>query len=756
MGSLYSFDRKVSYFNDYSFRGSHSTEGVSLVVQRSTLTNEAGGDSFTHEAAGTTTSSYAATRRLDRTGFTLHEATTLSASGTQAGTSSYEGGFSEEDSSEGTFSVELRRTRIQNTTGATFSSYDENQAGVVVDVTGLIEGAGEYLSFSSERRFTALGSFKGETYEAWFTTQVPVTVESVSWFTTFKGTKRTTSSSTFQGLHEITSYQSVASFDFQQTTSQFTSSFVSYSVDGGSDNKKGFFEARLQGQELWTAHHLIGVGGEKGLWIVRPPVIPSRMNDLLERVGEWQWSKQGGAGVTESSNRAQWEGEGLVTYEMDQLPFSDSTSLASIELRKERTLNYNYVEDGKLKKSSSTLSGSTFVSTVLEGVGFSTSRVPATELTTCPGIFLVGDGFTQRTVSGSVLRFVATYSIGTFQTSEPVYAKGNNSSSSLYEQEVEGASIYQETQLSEQINGDRTPKSWTSAMPLGFVSEVMVSPVCFIQGRARGYLPFHFQGGEPGQLYREAGGNLLSTSGELTKVFGTGELAPCSDMVGEAGRSRLDPPCRCSSLTLEKINDASTVGIPFWSAVSYSTSRELWVVFESKLFKSTETFQRSSYQSGTTTAHPLETFTLHREWLPDTKTSAAARSFAFTVEGPNLLKKYGTIGVTLAGRVDPGGECWYSTQPQDSIIFASAKGILWWAGACLEATLVRGNGRPAMREATQAGEGARTIAFDGQAMRYQTTPMLALAPGGDLVYHNVTAAQDASHWPMFLIESATA
>lgn len=756
MGSIYAFDLKESYFNDYSFRGGNRTSGLSAITHRSTLTNEAGGDSFTNEAAGTSQTLYGATLSIERTGFTLHEASTVLANGSFAGTSSYSGGFSETSEGEGSDSFTLGRTRIQNTKGATFSIYDENQTGVAVNVTGTLAGVGGYASFSVEKKFTAAGWVQGDSFQGWVSTLVPVTVRSVSWFTTYSNQLVTLSSMTVPGLHEVVSWQSVPSFDLKHTTSEFTSSQLSFTLD--TAETRAFFEGRVQGSELWTANQFLGVNGERGLWVIRPPQTPALLNDALQAVGDWRWSKREAAGLPITEHRARWTGEGLATYSMDQLPVGpDSTTTHyTLEVRGAKTLRYHYVADGELKESSLVIPQILFSTITGESIEYTTRRVAATALATCPAIFITGDEFTRKTVAGVSLRSVATWSASVYQVGEYAYSKGRTSGQSVFVQAVEGASFDNKTSVQEEWNGQRTPKTWTERVGYGFVSEAAAQPVCFVQGRARGYLPFHFQGGEPGQLYREAGGNLLSTSGELTKVFGTGELAPCSDMVGEAGRSRLDPPCRCSSLTLEKINDASTVGIPFWSAVSYSTSRELWVVFESKLFKSTETFQRSSYQSGTTTAHPLETFTLHREWLPDTKTSAAARSFAFTVEGPNLLKKYGTIGVTLAGRVDPGGECWYSTQPQDSIIFASAKGILWWAGACLEATLVRGNGRPAMREATQAGEGARTIAFDGQAMRYQTTPMLALAPGGDLVYHNVTAAQDASHWPMFLIESATA
>lgn len=756
MGSIYGFNLERSYFNGFSYQGQGRTEGLSSTVNQSTGTLENAGDSFTFEQGGTGSTSFTASLVIDATGFTLHEGSTITGFGTFAATTEYEGGFSETDSGEGDISFTLGNTVIQNTKGATFSSYSENQGGVVNDVTGMFSNAGAHVSFSTVRKLTARGLVSGDTFVGWDSTRIPVTVQSVSWFTTYAQKRVALSSSTVQGLHEVVSWNSVASRDLIETTAEFTSSMVSYSVDTAADNKLGIFEGRFQGQELSTANLPLGINGERGLWLIRPPATPEDLNAALAKVGDWAWSKRDGAGIPETKDGAQWTGEGMVTYATEQLSFwSDSSTHAfSLELRSEQTLSYNYVADGKLKKTSQVIPGATFLTTVGERISFSTKRVPHTQFTTCPGIFLVGDEFTQNTVYGITLRQIATYSAETVQLGEYAFEVGAESGSTVFIQAVEGASFNNLTSVSQSVGGDRSPKSVTQAMEFGYVTEAHSPPVCFVQGKARGYVQFHAEGRTRYLMFEEAGGAFLSTEGDLQGIFGTGDVAPCSDMMGEPGRTRLDPPCNCTSRTLERLNTQRTITIPQWSFSLYSTSREVWGVVDDELAQSTQSFNRSSYTSTTTTARPFETFTIHHEWLPDSKASQERRSFAFTVEGPNLLTRRGTVEVTLGGGgVDSAGNFWYSTQPTDNLIFASEKGILSWAGACLDVTLQGEKGKPVTRQATQAGPGARTIGFDKQAMRFSTSPMVALAPGGSPIFFDVTQGTDASHWPALSVET---
>lgn len=754
MADIYAFNLPDSYFNDFSFAGSGQTEGISAITHNSTLSNEDEGDSFSLEGHGQSQTEWTAALTLDRTGFTLEEGTTVQFSNDFAGTTELEGGFSETEEGEDSGSFTLGYTVRQYTEGNTAHFFAADHNGVILDFSAELDGV---ISVSStvEKKLTAIGIVEGDTYESWTSKIVPVPVGSTTWFTTLdsEGKLSLTSAST-KGLHDVVSWYSVEGILFVETTYEFTITTVSYAEDG--EATRGFFEGRRQGNYLKSANALLGVNGERGLRVQHPGEIPEDMNAVYDALGEWDWSEQKLAGVKEQEDGATWAADGMRVRSMKQVSvWTDTpTVLFTLELRPDITIRFNYVENGELLESSSVIHGSTFETTMFEGEDYSTERVTYMARETCFGVFLIGDEFTQETVQGTTIRDLLSTSAETVKIAETAFGAGIESSTAVFIDGAEGAAYDNATSYSQQVGGQRNDKQWTELVGYGFQTQGVRQPVAYIKHGARGYVPFYVENTQNMMLFKEAGGAILSTTGEQTVTFGTHQLAPCSDMLGEEGRSRLDSPCNCTTDTITRFNTDETVTIPKWEGKTYSTTHEVWDVVDGEITKSEESLILTSYEEGTTTAHPVETFSISRRWISDAVSSEDSRRFRYTLRGPDLLTVQGTVEVSLGGgRVNANEPFWRSYQPADSVIFAGGKeGFLWWAGLCLDLAIIDKDSNPSLKHIPHGGDDVATYDLGDKAVRYRSSPMLVAVPGASPIFYPVLAAVDAGFWPALSIE----
>lgn len=756
MANIYAFDLPDSYFNEFSFSGNGNTEGESAITHNSTLSNENEGDSFYQEVHGQTQSVWTAQLMLERTGFTQEEGTTVSFAGDFAGTTEYEGGeLTDTASGEDSDSYELGYTIRQYTDGNTAHFFAADHNGVIADFSFEVEGSPLILSEFVEKKATAVGLVAGDTYESWTSKEVPVTVVSTTWFTSLNdaGLMILTSDTT-QGLHDVVSWFTVEGILLVEATQEFALTEISYSTD--DENKKGFFEGRRIGNYLKTANALLGVNGERGLWVLHPREIPDDMDAAIAALGEWDWSEQELAGVKEQEDGATWAADGMRVRSMKQVSvWTDTpTVLFTLELRPDITIRFNYVENGELLESSSVIHGSTFETTMFEREDYSTERVTYMARETCFGVFLIGDGFTQETVQGTTIRDLLSTSAETVKIAETAFGVGVESSSSVFVQGIDGAVYDNATSYSQQVGGQRNDKQWTELVGYGFQTQGVRQPVAYIKHGARGYVPFYVENTQNMMLFKEAGGAILSTTGEQTVTFGTHQLAPCSDMLGEEGRSRLDSPCNCTTDTITRFNTDETVTIPKWEGKTYSTTHEVWDVVDGEITKSEESLILTSYEEGTTTAHPVETFSISRRWISDAVSSEDSRRFRYTLRGPDLLTVQGTVEVSLGGgRVNANEPFWRSYQPADSVIFAGGKeGFLWWAGLCLDLAIIDKDGNPSEAHLPHGDDDAATYDIQDKAVRWKTSPMLVAVPGASPIFYPVLAAVDAGFWPALSIE----
>jgi len=725
--AFYTFEQERTYDQGYVQDKYLSTDAFSETGSTGDTTFTGGPTSYTDHATNLTNETHHHVLSVDGLNFTSIDETTHSEHASWQGTS--DDGVTPtttNGTSDYVYSLGFTTEFHQDGTNFTSARYDTN--GLLESITGTTGAFTHRIPEDSTKEFYAAGATEGDTRTIDTTLESPVTIQSVSWSINERGKPESfTYATTILGT--TTAQLSFVDFDYETTS--FESTFMGETGEATAlPSNVNYLEAiSMRPQE-----RPFGVVAERGLMAVFFPFDAGIGQRFYEDpLAALDWSYPGAMDVvTENSS---WKAFALVTLELGQGTYNSVVNDAiSLELRKETSLTYHVPDgEGGLSIATVEIAGVTFEATGYYGLAYATYPELTLLLTTCEGVFITYEdseagtngtrlGVSTRSVWGTSM----AYSLAT-DTIVPVYSVEGTTTE---EASVAGLVVQRHTVESRQLGGNASPMEFVEMREIGVGSDSPSLPVLFYCQPVGGYVEFDAGVTHDLELFHSRSFRSVSVEGDTGTTFDLSRLAPCTDNFGQHGRTRLDPPCRCSE-TIITMEGTATATVPSWSVETTELSRVGWSMEDGEPVSYESTYQGTE---GYTEGDPLtitltDTITLYRGWIAGGNNHEA--SFTYLLEFPSLVAQKGTVEVFLLYPKDPRGMLWESTHAQEGLIMGARdeQAFLTWAGLALELILVDSTGGTTSTALTHAGDGQASFALEGRNAYMQTCPMLTPMPG---------------------------
>ena len=725
--AFYTFEQDRTYDQGYVQDKYLSTDASSETGSTGATTFTGSPTSFTDHATNLTNETHHHALSVDGLNFTFINETTHSVHGSWQGTSD-DGVTPTTTNGTSDYVYNLGFTTEFHQDGINFSSARHDTNGLLGSITGTTGAFTHRIPEDFTKEFYASGATEGESRMPGTTLESPITIQSVSWsINTLGNPESFTHATTILGT--TTAQLSFVDFDFE--TSSFESTLMG---ETGEAVTIPFNVNYVEAISMRPQECPFGVVAGRGLMAVH--------FDFDEGIGQrfyedplaaLDWSYPGAMDViTEDSS---WEAFALVTLELGQGTYNSVIDDdISLELRGETSITYHIPDgEGGLDIATLEVAGITFEATGYSGLAYGTYPALALVVSTCDGVFITyedSEAGTNGTRLGVSTRSVwgtsVAYSLAT-DTIVPIYSVEGTTTE---EANVAGLVIQRHTVESRQLGGNASPMQFVEAREIGIGSDSPSLPVLFYRQPVGGFVEFRAEITNDLELFHSRSFRAVSMEGETGTTFDASRLAPCTDNFGQEGRTRLDPPCRCSETTLT-MEGTDTATVPFWSVETTELSRVGWSMEDGEPASYESTYQGTE---GFTEGDPLtitltDNVTLYRGWIFGGNNHEA--SFTYMLEFPSLVSQKGTVEVFLLYPKDPRGVRWESTNAGEGLIMGARdeQAFLTWAGLALELTLADSTGGTTETVITHAGEGQTSFALDGRNAYMQTCPMVTPMPG---------------------------
>lgn len=725
--AFYTFEQDRTYDQGYVQDKYLTTDVFSEIGSTGDTIFTGGPTSFTDHATNVTNETHHYTLSVDGLNFTSINDTTHSENASWQGTSD-DGVTPTITNGTSNYVYNVGYTTVFQQNGINYTSARYDTDGLIGNVKGTTGAYTHMIPVDSTREFYAMGATEGDTRTINTTIESPVTVQSVSWSINFLGKPESfTYATSILGTITV----ELAFVDFDSATSMFESTRMSETEEATALPRNVNYVPAIS---LRPQECPFGVAAERGVMAVHfdfDAEIGQRFYEDPLKCLDWSYPGAMDVVIEDSS----WEAFALVTLEVGQGTYNSVVNDAiTLEIRRETSITY-HVPDGSggLDISTIEIAGSTLEAIGYYGLAYGTYPELALVLTTCEGVFITyedseaGTNGTRMGVSTrSVWDTMKAYSIAV-DTIVPVYSIEGTTTEEI---NVAGLSINRHTIESRQLGGQASPMEFVEAREIGVASDSPSLPVLFYRKPVGGYVEFGAKDTIELELFHSKSFNVVSVEGNTGTTFEPSLLAPCSDQFGFDGRTRLDPPCRCSetSITLE---GTFTTTASRWTAETTELSRVGWSIEDGIPVSYESTYQGTQgyNEQDTLTTTLTDIVTLYRGWIYGGNNHEA--SFTYFLEFPSLVTQKGTVEAFLLYQKDARGFHWASTNANDGLVLGARdeQAFITWAGLALELTLADSTGGTTQTVITHAGEGQIRFDLEGRNAYLQTCPMLTPMPG---------------------------